>query len=170
MTSWRQTTHTGGFRAATAPGGSAASGRAWWPSSWGESRSGRPVIVAGTSGAAARAAVAAHHGRVTQDLWIIGGVAADVPAGEVDALSAEPGVTQVSDDAAVHVDEATPSPLHAATAVYPRVIGADRLWSEGIDGDGVTTSRRRCSTPPPHSSAPGRPASARHRWATTNWA
>jgi hypothetical protein len=46
------------------------------------------VIVQGTSAAAVRAAVAAHHGTVTQDLWIVGGVAADVPAGELAALAA----------------------------------------------------------------------------------
>jgi len=98
------------------------------------------VIVQGTSAAAARAAVAAHHGTVTQDLWIVGGVAADVPAGEVAALAAEPGVLHVTEDVAVHVQDATPSPLHAASAVYPKAVGADRLWSEGIDGDGVTVA------------------------------
>ncbi len=100
----------------------------------------RPVIVQATSEAAARAAVAAHHGTVTQDLWIVNGVAADVPAGEVAGLAAEPGVTHVSDNAAVHVQAAEPSPLHAATAVYPEVVGADRLWTEGVDGDGVTVA------------------------------
>jgi len=98
------------------------------------------VIVQGTSEAAARAAVAAHHGTVTQDLWIVNGVAADVPAGEVAGLGAEPGVLHVTDDVAVHVQDATPSPLHAATAVYSKVVGADKLWTEGIDGDGVTVA------------------------------
>jgi serine protease AprX len=97
------------------------------------------VIVQGTSAAAVRAAVAAHHGKVTQDLWIVNGVAADVPAGELAALAAEPGVTQVSPNAPVNV-QATPSPLHAASAVYPKVVGADRLWSEGVDGEGVTVA------------------------------
>ena len=95
------------------------------------------VIVQATSESAARAAVAAHHGTVTQDLWIVNGVAADVPAGEVAGLSAEPGVIHVSDNAAVHVEAASPSPLHSASAVYPKVVGADKLWSEGVDGDGV---------------------------------
>jgi serine protease AprX len=100
----------------------------------------RPVVVQATSEAAAQAAVAAHHGTVTRDLWIIDGVAAEVPAGELAGLAAEPGVTHVSDDAAVHVQAATPSPLHAASAVYPKVVGADRLWTEGVDGDGVTVA------------------------------
>jgi len=105
-----------------------------------EAVSSTAVIVQGTTGAAARAAVAAHHGTVTQDLWIVNGVAADVPAGEVAALSAEPGVVHVSDDVGVTVQDASPSPLHAATAVYPKVVGADRLWTEGVDGDGVTVA------------------------------
>jgi serine protease AprX len=98
------------------------------------------VIVQGTTEAAAHAAVAAHHGTVTQDLWIVNGVAADVPAGEVPALEAEPGILHVTTDVAVHVQDANPSPLHAATAIYPKVVGADRLWPEGIDGDGVTVA------------------------------
>ena len=100
----------------------------------------RAVIVQGTSEAAARAAVAAHHGSVTQDLWIVNGVAADVPEGELAGLAAEPGITHVSDNAAVHVQAAQPSPLHAASAVYPKVVGADKLWNEGVDGDGITVA------------------------------
>ena len=85
------------------------------------------VIIQGTSPAAVWAAVEAHHGKVTQDLWIVNGVAADIPAGELAALASEPGVTHVSPNAPVEV-QATPSPLHAASAVYPKVVGADRLW------------------------------------------
>ncbi|HKN89592.1 MAG TPA: hypothetical protein VJ622_04865, partial [Acidimicrobiia bacterium] len=61
------------------------------------------VIVQATSEAAAHAAVAAHHGTVTQDLWIVNGVAATVPAGEVAGLAGEPGVTHVSENSPVHV-------------------------------------------------------------------
>ncbi|MGH9010929.1 MAG: S8 family peptidase, partial [Acidimicrobiia bacterium] len=100
----------------------------------------RAVIVQGTSAAAVRAAVAAHHGKVTQDLWIVNGVAADVPAGELAALAAEPGVTHVSEDGAVRVQDANPSPLHAASAVYSKAVGANRLWAEGVDGEDVTVA------------------------------
>ena len=100
----------------------------------------RAVIVQGTSEAAVRAAVAAHHGNVTRDLWIVSGVAADVPAAGLAALAAEPGITHVSSDVAVEVQEAQPSPLHAASAVYSNVVGADRLWAEGVDGEGVTVA------------------------------
>src|SRR5437016_3589259 len=68
------------------------------------------VIVQATSETAAHAAVAAHHGTVTQDLWVVNGVAADVPAGEVAGLAAEPGVTHVSEHAPAQVQAAHPSP------------------------------------------------------------
>ena len=100
----------------------------------------RAVIVQGTSEAAVRTAVAAHHGNVTRDLWIVSGVAADVPAAEIAALAAAPGITHVSSDVAVEIQAAQPSPLHAASAVYSKVVGADRLWAEGIDGEGVTVA------------------------------
>ncbi|HVW34597.1 MAG TPA: S8 family peptidase [Acidimicrobiia bacterium] len=98
------------------------------------------VIVQGATGTAAHAAVTAHHGTVDQDLWIVNGVAATVPAAEVAGLAAEPGILHVTEDAGVTVQAADPSPLHAATAVYPKVVGADRLWDEGVDGDGVTVA------------------------------
>jgi serine protease AprX len=98
------------------------------------------VIVQGTSPAAVRAAVEAHGGKVTQDLWIVNGVAADVPAGELAALRAEPGITQITDNGPVHVQAAHPSPLHSASAVYPKVVGADQLWTEGVEGQGVTVA------------------------------
>src|SRR5437870_2534145 len=41
--------------------------------------------------------------------------------------------------AAAHV-HATPAPLQSATAVYPKVVGADKLWNEGDEGDGVTVA------------------------------
>jgi serine protease AprX len=100
----------------------------------------RSVIVQGASPAAVRAAVAAHGGTVTQDLWIVSGVAADVPVGALSALAAEPGVTHVSENGPVHIQAAEPSPLHAASAVYPKVVGADRLWAEGVEGEGVTVA------------------------------
>ena len=61
------------------------------------------------------------------------------PAGALAALRNSPDITDVSPDEAVQV-QADPSPLHAASAVYAQVVGADRLWAEGIDGDGVTVA------------------------------
>ncbi|HET9772444.1 MAG TPA: S8 family serine peptidase, partial [Acidimicrobiia bacterium] len=98
------------------------------------------VIVQGPNEAGVRAAIAAVGGEVTRDLWVVGGVAADVPEDRVAALRAAPGITSVTEDGTVEVQEAQPSPLHAATAVYPKVVGADRLWTEGVDGEGVTVA------------------------------
>jgi serine protease AprX len=98
-----------------------------------------PVIVQAANESAAAQAVHRHGGRVTQGLWIINGVAADVPAGALASLAGDPAVVAVSPDLPVQV-QANPSPLHAATAVYPKVVGADRLWTEGVDGDGVTVA------------------------------
>ncbi|HLF41884.1 MAG TPA: S8 family peptidase [Acidimicrobiia bacterium] len=83
-----------------------------------------------------RRAVEAVGGRVTQDLWIVDGVAAEVPADAVALLRASAGIVDVSADEAVHL-QANPSPLHGASAVYPKVVGADRLWGEGVDGAGI---------------------------------
>jgi serine protease AprX len=97
------------------------------------------VIVRATASGAAQAAVEAAGGRVTRDLWIVDGVAAEVPVAALGALRAQPGIVDVGPDDPVQV-QANPSPLHAASAVYPRVVGADRLWSEGVDGEGVTVA------------------------------
>jgi serine protease AprX len=96
------------------------------------------VIVQAAHVGAARAAVEAAGGEVTRDLSIVDGVAAEVPVAGLAALEAQPGVS-VSNDGPVHV-QANPSPLHAASAVYPKVVGAERLWSEGVDGTGVTVA------------------------------
>ena len=110
------------------------------PSLASDARVDTAVIVQGASAAAVRAAVAAHGGKVTQDLWIVNGVAADVPAAALAALAAEPGITHVTEDVAVHVQDVTPSPLHSASAVYSKAVGADRLWAEGVDGEGIAVA------------------------------
>ncbi len=95
------------------------------------------VIVRATDAGTARAAVEAAGGKVTQDLWIVNGVAAEVPVAALEALRAQG--FDVGTDEPVHL-QANPSPLHSATAVYPKVVGADNLWNEGIDGTGVTVA------------------------------
>ncbi|MGH9043112.1 MAG: S8 family peptidase [Acidimicrobiia bacterium] len=97
------------------------------------------IVQAGDAGAA-RAAVEAAGGKVTQDLWIVNSVAAEVPVAALATLSALPGVVDVSADEPVQVQAASPSPLHVASAVYPKVVGADDLWAEGVDGEGVTVA------------------------------
>ncbi len=97
------------------------------------------VIVQATDAGTAQAAVEAAGGEVTQDLWIVNGVAADVPVAALADLRAQPGVVDVSNDETVQL-QANPSPLHSASAVYPKVVGADHLWTEGVDGTGVTVA------------------------------
>jgi serine protease AprX len=97
------------------------------------------VIVRATDAGVARAAVEAAGGHVTRDLWIVNGVAAEVPVAALAGLTAQPGILDVGNDEPVQV-QANPSPLHAASAVYPKVVGADQLWSEGVDGTGVTVA------------------------------
>ena len=116
---------------AALPGGAMASAAA-------SSAARASVIVRAGDAGAARAAVEAVGGKVTQDLSIVNGVAAEVPVAALSALS-QAGV-DVSADESVQVQAATPSPLHAATAAYPKVVGADDLWAEGIDGEGVTVA------------------------------
>lgn len=97
------------------------------------------VIVRAADAAAAAGAVARVGGDVTHDLPIIDGVAASVPADAVDDLRVDPRVVDVTEDAPVEV-QADPSPLHAATAVYPRVVGAQKLWAKGVDGRNATVA------------------------------
>jgi len=97
------------------------------------------VIVRGVSGPAAAAAVGRHGGRVVRDLPIVEGVAARVPAAALDALAADPGVRAVTPDGPLRM-QAEPSPLHDASAVFPEVVGADRLWDRGWQGAGVAVA------------------------------
>lgn len=97
------------------------------------------VVVLGDDAAGARRAVEANGGAVTFDLPIVNGVAAQVPSDQLDELAASAGVRSVSPDEALHVN-AAPSPLHAASAVYPSAIGAHKLWRDHVRGAGVTVA------------------------------
>lgn len=97
------------------------------------------VIVQGVSGRAAAAAVGRHGGRVVRDLPIVEGVAARVPEPALAALGDDPGVEAVTLDGPVAV-QAERSPLHDASAVFPEVVGADRLWKDGWQGAGVAVA------------------------------
>ncbi len=97
------------------------------------------VIVQGVSGRAAAAAVGRHGGRVVRDLPIVEGVAARVPQDALAALAADSGVQAVTSDGPLDV-QADASPLHDASAVFPEVVGADRLGSEGWQGAGVAVA------------------------------
>src|SRR5436309_385195 len=88
------------------------------------------VIVLGPG--AARAA--SRHGTAGQRLRIVGGVAATVRAGELDALAREPGVTRVVRDAPVR-ENGSAAPTLAT--LYPVDDDVQRDWDAGLDGRGV---------------------------------
>lgn len=113
------------------------------------------VIVLGTDTAAARAAVRGAGGRVSFELPIVNGVAASVPSMALGSLEAADGVRSVTEDEPVRVNallgaapepspsstgEQTPSPLHAPSAIYPQVVGAHKLWRDGLRGQGVSVA------------------------------
>lgn len=97
-----------------------------------------PVIVQGSPGTDLGSLVAGAGGTVRADLSIIGGVAADVPAGRIASLARADGVRWVSLDAGVsstdRPDSSTASPPRN---VYPQEIGADQLWAQGDQGGGI---------------------------------
>ena len=97
------------------------------------------VIVRAVNHVAARDAVSRHGGRVTADLPIVDGVGAVVPASELPALRAEAGIRDISPNVPVHVQgKPVKGSSRTATAVYPYVVGADKLWKEKVKGSGVT--------------------------------
>jgi serine protease AprX len=97
------------------------------------------VIVQGVAGRSAAAAVARHGGRVVRDLPIVDGVAARVPRSALAALAGDSGVRAVSPDVPLAV-QADASPVHEASAVFPKVVGADRLWKGGWQGADVAVA------------------------------
>jgi serine protease AprX len=93
-------------------------------------------VVRGDHAAAARHAVESVGGDVTYDLPIIDGVVGRVPRSAMSSLSRVQGVRAVTEDAAVEM--AAVSASHAPSAIYPQVVGANKLWSQGITGRRVT--------------------------------
>ncbi len=102
-----------------------------------------PVIVRGDASSDVGALVNAAGGRVRADLGIIDAVAADMPADRVDELARADGVRWLSLDAGVsstddHGDGARDRSTDAQPrSVYPEEIGADHLWDDGDQGQGV---------------------------------
>jgi serine protease AprX len=101
-----------------------------------------PVIVTEQPGAgnAPEAAVARLGGVVDRQLGIIPAFRASVPADRLDALRAAPGVREVTADAAVHLAStqvADQAGQVGSLASITGVIGAARLWAQGVTGKGV---------------------------------
>lgn len=100
---------------------------------------GRSVVVQELTPAsdAAERAVVALGGTVTQDLSIVDGFAAVVPADAVAALEASAGVRGVASSTAVSFDGAYGQGTGGPSAVYSSVVRADRVWKAGHTGQGI---------------------------------
>jgi serine protease AprX len=99
-----------------------------------------PVLIHRASKTAALAALRAHGGRVHRELDLSNIVAADVPAGKLEALAREPGVTRISFDPPMKTQSAPdPDPLQTA---YPFAVQATALWTgtPSLQGTGVTVA------------------------------
>ena len=98
----------------------------------------RSVIVWGADRAAAAAeAVEAVGGTVDRTLDLVGGVAATVD--EAGERLLEAAGFRVSDNEEIHL-QTDETPPREASAIYPKVIRADKVWNQGVNGDGTTVA------------------------------
>lgn len=96
------------------------------------------IVRAPRAGSAAAArAVAQVGGTVTQDLWIVDGVAATVPAASVARLRAQGLDVSADDKVSVATTSSTPNTSNTSTIkpVALQELGVDRLHGAGIDGN-----------------------------------
>jgi serine protease AprX len=77
-------------------------------------------------------------------LSLIDGAAGFANAAGIDALSLVPTVAFIHHDATVGPQPSAPPPVAApadqVSGVYPQVVKADRVWQQGISGNGVTVA------------------------------
>src|SRR6266568_9029454 len=96
------------------------------------------VIVQTRDYSSAVSAVRSAGGVITQPLQIIDGFAATVPADALPRLRAQQAVRAIALDGPVHVlGSPDPSKLRS---VYQKSVNADRAWSSGYTGSGVTVA------------------------------
>jgi serine protease AprX len=76
-------------------------------------------------------------GEVEVQLPIVDGFAATVPADQLAALRAAPGVAEVTVDRPVHVQGQYGEGSGEASAVYTDVVRASDVWGQGLTGQGV---------------------------------
>ena len=82
----------------------------------------------------ARTIVRSHHGRVTDRLPAINGLAIKVPARDARSLRRSKWVLNVTLNTRVH---STSIDAGLLATNYPKTVGADKLWAAGITGKGV---------------------------------
>lgn len=96
------------------------------------------VIVQSSSGSSgAAAAVESVGGEVTKDLSIINGVGAKVPASILPVLRSKDDIVQVQLDARVGFHG---GPDQGVTHRIQKVVRSDKLWNEGVTGQGVAVA------------------------------
>jgi serine protease AprX len=88
----------------------------------------------GVSERRARALVRAHHGRVTQRIQLINGLAVTIAASDGVALNADAHVIAVTLNGRVRGQSMSAGRLNTS---YPKTIGADKAWNQGYTGAGV---------------------------------
>ncbi len=98
----------------------------------------QPVIVQGSSVAAARAAVQAAGGRVDRELGIINGVSAAVPAPAVSSL--EQRGFHTTADRTVTASDTVAQPAAAGGALYPPMAIGTNLLPGTATGDNITVA------------------------------
>ena len=95
------------------------------------------VIVQGFKWGDAHAAVTEVDGKITQDLPIVNGVSARVRTSDIEVLRRQPGIVNVERNAKV---EFQGRPDFRLPNRVQRVVRADKLWNQGVTGDGVTVA------------------------------
>jgi serine protease AprX len=77
-------------------------------------------------------------GTVTNELPIVGGFAAKVPAKSINALRSLPGVVRdVTNAGKISFEGSYGQNSGVASAIYPTVVGADKAWRSGWTGSGI---------------------------------
>ncbi len=99
------------------------------------------VIVQARPGQAQQAAVALRSAgaQIGRSLPIVDGFAAQLPAGAVQRLAADPAIRRVTPDTAVHFSSLSTSAAPVA-GNYPTSTGARTAWSRADRGGGVTVA------------------------------
>jgi serine protease AprX len=103
------------------------------------------VIISGTDTQNVSQLVARYGGKVTSELDVIHGVAAEIPVSAEAQIRSEPGIRSVEPNGEVKAEH---TPAVAAIAPggkvpatdYPDEVGADSVWAQGARGENVTVA------------------------------
>jgi serine protease AprX len=76
-------------------------------------------------------------GRITSQLEIITGVAADLPLDAIAVLSKNPAITAITPNGPVYMVGLKPGSSRVPSTDYPELVGADLVWQQGVIGSGV---------------------------------